>query len=311
VSPCATAGCAGCGARSIRGIDDAATPWTSDDALDELYGVVPEEFVLVRSRLERELRAAGDADGAAALKRRRRPHLAAWACNQLSRTAPDAVVALLEATDAVAEAQRAALGGADPDELRVAGRRRQELLDELSDDAVRLLRGHAPKPDQYRDPVASTLDAASLDPDLTDDLRRGRLTQPLNPPAGFGPLVAVPSRARSAQAPAAPARRPSKRDVERAERDADRAQDAAVRATDAVGEAEARLASAELEVHGARAHLDEVERARERAKESLAGARTAVEQTQRELEDARRVAREAKLAAAEAAAALAAVRGPG
>jgi hypothetical protein len=281
-----------------------------DDALDELYGVAPEEFVLVRSRLERELRAAGDADGAAALKRRRRPHLAAWACNQLARTAPDTIAELLEATDGVADAQRAALSGGDPEDLRVASKRRQDLLDEMSAEAVRLVRAHAPKPDQYRDPIASTFDAASLDPALSEDLRRGRLTQPLNPPAGFGPLVAVTPRTRT-DVPASRARRVSKRDVERSERDADRAQEAAVRATDAVGEAEARLASAELEVHGARSHLEEVERARERAKESLVAGRAAVEQTQRELEDARRVAREAKLAAADAAAALAAVRESG
>lgn len=283
---------------------------TSDDALDELYGVVPEEFVLVRSRLERELRASGDTDGAAALKRRRRPHLAAWACNQLARSAPDDIAELLAATDAVAAAQQAALDGADPDELRAAGRRRQELLDELTTEAVRLLRGHAPKPDQYRDPIANTLDAASLDPDLTGDLQRGRLAQPLIPPAGFGPSVATAPRARPVSV-SAPTKQTSKREVQRAEREAERAQDDAVRANDAVGEAEARVASAELEVHGARAHLEEVERARDRARESLAAARETVERSRAELDAVRRVARDAKVAAAEAAAALAAVREPG
>lgn len=283
---------------------------TLDAALDELYGVAPEEFVLVRSRLERELRSSGDADGASAIKRRRRPHLAAWACNQLARGDPDGIVKLLTSTGTVAAAQQAVLDGADPDELRVASRGRQELLDDLAVEAMRLLHGHAPKPDQYRDAIVSTLDAASLDPERAPDLQQGRLTQPLIPPAGFGPIGAITARARP-EPVSAPVPRSSKREVQRAEREAARAQEEAVRATDAVDEAEAGVASAELEVNGARGHVEEVERARERARASLAAAREALEGSRRELDEARRVARDAKVAAAEAAAALAAVREPG
>jgi hypothetical protein len=270
---------------------------------------VPAEFVLVRGRLERELRDAGHADDATALKRLRRPHLAAWACNQLARTAPDDIADLLDSTEAVAAAQRDTLGGADADDLRTAGRRRQQLIDELTGAAVRLLAGHAPKPAQYHDPIAATLDAASLDPALADNLRRGRLTQPLNPPAGFGPLVVGAPRDRSTSAAAA-SRRPSKRDVQRAELEASRAQEAAVRAAAAVDEAEASVSSAEIEVHGARAHLEEVERAHTRAKESLAAARASVEETKEALDDARRAARDANAEAAKAAAVLGDVRDP-
>jgi len=267
-----------------------------DRALDELSRVRPEEFVLVRARLEQELKAAGDRDAAAEVKRRRRPHLAAWACNQLAHDDPDAIAALFEATAELAAAQQRTIGGGDPDELRVATRRRQDLLDALVDRALRSLDGHAPKPAQYRDSIAATLDAATLDAGAACELRAGHLTQPLLPPAGFGPLdpATLPG------GPTRPARRVSSRERDKARRELERTQ-AAVRAlASAADEADAVVASADLAAQSALAHLEEVDRAQARAREAVADANARLTDAQREAEGSRLALREA-MAEAEAA----------
>ena len=240
-----------------------------DDALDELYGVRPEEFVLVRSRLERELKAAGDNDAANAVKRLRRPHLAAWACNQLAGDDADGIAALFEATASVATAQQRTIGGGDPDELRTATRERQQLLDQLVDAGLRALARHVPEARaEYRDNIAATLDAATLDPEAAALLRAGRLTQPLLAPSGFGPLdpTAVPG------AEPRVVRKPTSRERDRARRELERAQDTVETLAAAADEAEAEAASADLAAQSALGHLQEVDRAQERARDALAEA---------------------------------------
>jgi hypothetical protein len=269
-----------------------------DDALDELYGVRPEEFVLVRSRLERELKAAGDSDAANAIKRLRRPHLAAWACNQLARDDPDTIAALFDATAAVATAQQRTIGGGDPDELRAATRARQELIDHLVAAGLRALARHAPKPAQYRDNIASTLDAATLDPEAASGLRAGRLTQPLLPPSGFGPLdpTAIPG------AEPRPVRKPTSREREKARREVERAQHAADALAADADEADAEAASADLAAQSALGHLQEVDRAQERARDALAEANVRLTDAKAKAEQARLAVREAtaKVEAAQA-----------
>lgn len=274
-----------------------------EDALDELYSVRPEEFVLVRARLARELSAAGDSDAAADVKRRRRPHLAAWACNQLARSDPDGVASLFSVTGELAAAQQQAIAGGDADELRAATRHRQEQLDALVDAAVGLLAGHAPKPAQYRDNIAATLDAASLDDAASRDLRAGRLTQPLLPPVGFGPLdaAALPGVALPAQ------RKPSTRERDKARRELERVRASARALAAAAEEADAVVASADLAAQSALAHLQEVDRAQERARDGLAEANARLTAAQSEAEAARLAVRGAMAKVQEAEATLAAL----
>jgi hypothetical protein len=293
--------------REPSGPEPAAGPETGspidpEQALDELYGAAPEEFTLVRSRLERELRDTGATDAAAELKRRRRPHLAAWAVNQIARRDPDAISELFSATTDLAAAQRAAVGG-NPDELRDATRRRQDVLDELTNAAVRVLSGHAPKPAQYRDNVAATLDAATLDEAAAVALRSGQLTQPLMARASFGPLdpATIPGSSTPTR------RRPSSREVAKARREVAQAQRAADAAQRAADDADAGVTSAELATQSAQSHLEEVDRARERARESLAGARSALTDAQEAAAAARRGAREARARLEEAEARQAAL----
>jgi hypothetical protein len=272
-----------------------------DDALDELYGVPPEEFVLVRARLERELKAAGDSDAANDVKRRRRPHLAAWACNRLARDDPDAVAALFALTAEVAAVQQQTISGGDPETLRAAARDRQSQLDSLVDRGVGALAGHAPKPAQYRDSIAATLDAATLDDGAAADLRAGRLTQPLLPPATFGPLDpgTVPGAGRRS------ARKASKRQRDTARREVEEAQRRVRALATSADEADAVVASADLAAQSALAHLEEVDRAQARARDAVADANAQLGAAQRDAQNARLALREAMAEAQAAEARLA------
>ncbi|HEY6319808.1 MAG TPA: hypothetical protein VI462_18195 [Acidimicrobiia bacterium] len=238
-----------------------SSPTALDRALDELYAASPEEFVLVRARLERELRDAGEADAAADVRARRRPNLAAWACNQLARTNPEGVAALLDATQRVVDAQARAGPGALAAALRDAARERNELVDRLTDAAVGGLRGRVPQPDGYRASIAATLDAASLEAEHADELRTGRLTRALAAPAGFGPL-GVPRAAVPADDERGAAER-AREALAVAKRDATAAANAAKTAA-------SELTSATLRADAATAHLEEVERALERARANVA-----------------------------------------
>ena len=66
-----------------------------DDAIAALYQTSVENFVAERKRLVGELRSAGDRDGAAALAKRARPTLSAWAVNQLYWRARESFDAML------------------------------------------------------------------------------------------------------------------------------------------------------------------------------------------------------------------------
>jgi hypothetical protein len=259
-------------------------------ALDALYGAAPDEFVPTRTRLVAELRVAGDTETAARIQRLRRPPLAVWAVNQAARREPETVADLFAATHDLAAAQRDMLAGTTgSDALRAATKRRHELLAALTDGALTALGEHAPNPATHRAAIAGTIDAATLDPEAVDDLRTGRLTRALAPPASFGPLD-VPGVAR---APVTTSRRPSVRQIAKAERDLDAARRAADEAARVAEEAEAEVASADLAAEAALAHLQEVDRARDRARDELAHTSTRLSEAQRAVIAARAAVDEA------------------
>jgi hypothetical protein len=232
-----------------------------DRALDELYAATPPEFVLVRSRLERDLRDGDETSAATEIRSRRRPNLAAWACNQLARQDPDGIRALVALTHQVAAAQQAVVNGREPAAFRDVSRDRRELLEDLTAAATATLQPWAPKPGTYRDPVLATLDAASIDPDLAPDLEAGRLTRALSAPAGLGPLPDPNAR------PAPPsARRPSRRDLDKAQKELTQAQREAKQLATAAETAATEQASAEMNADATTSQLREVERAVERAR---------------------------------------------
>lgn len=157
-----------------------------DDDVDELFALAPSEFTAARNDLVKRLKAANRTDEAAAVKALRRPTVPAWAVNQTARRNPAAVEALIAAGAAVATAQRRALSGVRDSGLRDASAQRRERVDELWRIAADVLAEAGVDPQPHRPAVAATLEAASVDADAAELVRRGRLTTDLPAPSGFG-----------------------------------------------------------------------------------------------------------------------------
>ena len=155
------------------------------DAVRDLYGLPPGEFIAARDRLAGELKEAGRADEAAEVKKLRRPSIVAWAVNAASRERPDDVGALREAGRELRRAQRKALAGGGGEDLRRATDDRRALIQTLADAGVAAIgaRGGA-----HRDAIAETLDAASVDDELGERLQAGILDREARPMAGFGAI---------------------------------------------------------------------------------------------------------------------------
>lgn len=150
-----------------------------EKAIDELYGLSPEAFTKRRDALAKELRAAGDREGAGVLATLRRPTKVAHLLNQVARRATDEVTALVDLGRELARVQRRAIRGqAGADELRGAIARQREAIADL----VKRARAVAAELDLPAggvvDEVASALRTAMTDPSAGADLEAGRLTHP-------------------------------------------------------------------------------------------------------------------------------------
>jgi hypothetical protein len=150
-----------------------------------LYALPPEEFTAARDRLAADLKEAGEADRAAAVKKLRKPSIVAWAVNAVARDRPEDVEALRAAGQALRRAQRKALSGGGGEDLRSATDERRALVGSLTDAGVAAIgaRGAA-----HRDAIASTLDAASIDDELGARLHVAVLEREATPTAGFGAI---------------------------------------------------------------------------------------------------------------------------
>lgn len=154
-------------------------------AMRDLYSLPPEEFIAGRDRLAGELKDAGKAEDAAAIKKLRKPSIVAWAVNAAARDRPEDVEGLREAGQALRRAQRKALSGGGGEDLRRATDERRVLIGSLTDAGVAAIgaRGAA-----HRDAIAATLDAASVDDELGQRLQAGVLDRDAKPTAGFGAI---------------------------------------------------------------------------------------------------------------------------
>jgi signal transduction histidine kinase len=149
----------------------------------ELFALPPGEFVEARDRLAGELKTQGRSDEAAEVKKLRRPSLVAWAINAAARERPGEVSGLLDAGAELRRAQRKTLSGGGGKEMRQATAARRAMIRTLADAAIDAIgtRGTA-----HRDAISATLDAASVDPELGEQLRAGTLERESRPAAGFG-----------------------------------------------------------------------------------------------------------------------------
>jgi hypothetical protein len=266
------------------------------DPIDELYGVDPDQFVGARTELAKRLRDGGDREGATAVKKLPKPTRAAWAVNRLVRDRPKEIGALVEAGEALAGAQQQLLDGADATVLRGAAEAARRLVDALADEA--------PVDGPARDKVRATLHAATVDPDVRDEVAAGRVVRE-HSASGFGGLEALgsgvreratPSRAgtsekakagsrvqagRGAPAPPEPQPpeppKPDPREVRRRRDALRRAKEAEAKAENAVTGArrsleqvEATVAARRRELEKAESSLSEARERRKRAEDAAA-----------------------------------------
>lgn len=273
------------------------------DPIDRLYGLDLEDFVGERDALAKQLRAAGDREGAAAVKKLPKPTRAAWAVNRLVRDRPEEIRALVDAGAALAGAQEQLLDGADADVLRGAAEAARHLVDALA--------GEAPVDGAARDKVRATLHAATVDEDVREEVAGGRVAKERSA-AGFGGLEALiaagkgqatASRGTAKRAQGRRAAGATKRgaaqepaaisETARAEPPKPKGPDAREvrRRRDALRRAKEAEASAEGAVAGARRALEQVEATR-------AARRHALEEAEQALAEARERRERAEAAAA-------------
>lgn len=150
------------------------------EGVDELFAGSLEEFIAARDVLVKALKAEKRKEDAAAVKALRKPSAAAYAINQVARSAGADVDALLAAGAAVRDAQAKAMQGRDDGALRTTTREWRELVN-----------GLAARAGQHRDDAAVAFEAASVDEVVGAFVRAGRLTA-VPEAGGLGGLAGMP-----------------------------------------------------------------------------------------------------------------------
>lgn len=168
------------------------------DAVAELYGVAPHEFVARRAALAAQARGAGDLPAAKQIAALRKPTQSAWIVNQLARSVPAAGTQLAELGADLRKAQRTLDGTA----IRELSVRRRELIDDLTRQAFAAV-GQPVPPAALRDEVTTTLAAVVADPEVAGQFEAGAMARAARSD-GFGatgPLLTVvgPSEAAPAR----------------------------------------------------------------------------------------------------------------
>lgn len=224
-----------------------------DAARSRLFQAELGDFVAERKRLAAELKAAGDAKGAAELSKLARPPVSAWTVNQLWWKERDAFEALIEA------AARVKSGDRD------ASKQHREALAELRERATALLKeaGNAASDGTLRR-IATTLAALAASGGFEPD-PAGALTADRDPP-GFETFVASAAPKPSQAAPetarrdeAAAQRRAEEEERKRRAAERQRLSSALQDAKQLKGERQREVARLEGELESAKQSLNEAQ----------------------------------------------------
>lgn len=164
-----------------------------EQAADELYALPPGDFTRARDARVKEIRGDGDREAAESVKALRKPTVAAWALNQLSRQKSADVNRLVAAGEDLRAAQEELLGGGDRSAFQEAAATERELVAKLSGDAVALAGDAAERASGLQEKVAATLHAAALDEETASELSAGRLTREREAIGGFGAATMAPA----------------------------------------------------------------------------------------------------------------------
>jgi hypothetical protein len=258
----------------------------SDDALDQLYTVRPDEFIATRDRLAKELRADGNTDAGTALRGHRRPNLVAWSVNQVARSRRD----LLESLFAAADDLRAAISAGDGDALRTAMRAQRARVGELTDAALTRAAEVSPNATAHRDAIAGTWEAAAADGTARRLVTEAQLTSELQPTLALGDASATVT-ASPAAAPPAGRRLPRAGDPEPAPKSSratlPRDELALRRAEETLADAQGELDDATAAVEAADEELERATRAAARAHDARDRAQRRVTRAEQSVEERR------------------------
>ena len=234
-------------------------------AADELYAVLPAEFIAARDARAKQAGSDDDEELYRQIKALRRPSAAAWLVNLLARSEEG----LGEFSD-LSQRLRDAQTHLDAPTMKELGQERTRVVAGLVERAVALAKEADP---QYRDTatvrdqVTSTLTAAVADPTAEAAVTSGRLVSPLSY-AGFGEVdisdaVATPlhvvRQKEEKPAPRKAEKKVDQRALDRARADLERADEALEEAEEAFDAARTRRHQARLDVKRAQVAVDELE----------------------------------------------------
>jgi uncharacterized coiled-coil protein SlyX len=276
-----------------------------EEAADALYAAPATDFIATRNELAKQLKADGDQLGSTRLKALRKPTVAAWLANLVSREQPDEIDDLL----ALGDEFREATADLDGERLRELTPKRHKAIDVLVKAAEKLADKHGQKVSaDVGQKLRETLDAALVDPAAGDAVREARLSSALRH-VGFGVVdeSGEPSNVTELtdeRRQRAKDRRTKAREVEdsakesavekKAREKAEREEEE--RKAEAQSEFEAAVKAAE----SAEATVEELDGQLTDAQEALESARDEVRRLTTELDEAKKVARDAQKESREA-----------
>ena len=207
------------------------TDVTAQPGVRDLFGVEPEGFISARDAFAKRLKADGDDAAATAVKKLRRPTVAAWAVDQVARAEPGLLDELLSVGERLAGVQRQAMSGKRrSDDIRKASEERRALIRRLTDVAVAALEGAGRPGENARAEIAGTFEAVTLDAEAAKLVRAGVLERTVKPSSGLGAVEGFTVLEGGGDDTATPPARKAasaKREAERAVRAADTVQAAA------------------------------------------------------------------------------------
>lgn len=164
--------------------------------IDRLYALPLREFISARDELARRLREDDRRDQAEHVKSLRKPTAAVWLVNQLARERELDVQRLLKAGEALTESQVRATKGNSSEGFLEARREEHRALERLTE-AAREMAEREGVGSSAVDRATQTLRAASVTREGRELLKRGRVTEELQPP-GFEALAGLrPADSRS------------------------------------------------------------------------------------------------------------------
>ncbi|MEU0470383.1 hypothetical protein ABZ215_40850 [Amycolatopsis sp. NPDC006131] len=264
-----------------------------DAVADELYALPRDEFTPARTERAKEAKGR-DPELAKRITQLRKPTVAAWLVNQVSRRHPDEIGQLADLGARLRTAHQKLAG----DELRTLSRQRNELIRRLSGRAGGVA-GEAgvPYSDVAMRQVEDTFEAAVSDPDAAAEVAAGRLSAALEPSSSEDWLAAALAASPKRKAAPKPAPKPAKQDpeaerrqaaLEEARTKADEAEAARDEAQQALDEVTARAEKAAARVAELRSQLDDATREERAVRKELTAARKAATVADKTADEARR-----------------------